>query len=67
MKKVELVERETHYGVGCTGMKPADGEPEENLTRLLIDWKSGSDEALQLLTPIVYKELCRLASHYLRD
>jgi RNA polymerase sigma factor (TIGR02999 family) len=46
-------------------MKPAGGE--ENLTRLLIDWKSGSDEALQLLTPIVYKELCRLANHYLRD
>jgi RNA polymerase sigma factor (TIGR02999 family) len=48
-------------------MKPAGGEPEEDLTRLLIDWKSGSDEALQLLTPIVYKELCRLANHYLRD
>ena len=48
-------------------MKPAGGEPEENLTRLLIDWKSGSDEALQLLTPVVYKELCRLANHYLRD
>lgn len=48
-------------------MKPAGGEPEKNLTRLLIDWKSGSDEALQLLTPIVYKELCRLANHYLRD
>lgn len=48
-------------------MKPAGGEQEENLTRLLIDWKSGNDEALQLLTPIVYKELCRLANHYLRD
>jgi RNA polymerase sigma factor (TIGR02999 family) len=41
--------------------------PENAVTRLLIDWKSGSKEALDLLTPLVYNELRRLADHYLRD
>ena len=37
------------------------------MTRLLVDWKGGSKEALDSLTPIVYNELRRLADHYLRD
>src|SRR6185369_10216822 len=41
--------------------------PQEAVTRLLIEWKSGNKEALDLLTPIVYDELRRLADHYLRN
>jgi RNA polymerase sigma factor (TIGR02999 family) len=48
-------------------MQPAKQTPQEAVTRLLIDWKSGSREALENLTPIVYNELRRLADHYLRD
>jgi RNA polymerase sigma factor (TIGR02999 family) len=33
----------------------------------LIQWKDGNKEALDLLVPIVYGELRRLADHYLRD
>src|SRR5882724_11862432 len=49
-------------------MQPSDGSsPVLAVTKLLIDWKSGSKEALDLLTPLVYGELRRLADHYLRD
>lgn len=37
------------------------------VTQLLLDWKSGNKEALDLLVPLVYQELRRLADHYLRD
>jgi RNA polymerase sigma factor (TIGR02999 family) len=40
---------------------------QEPVTRLLVEWKSGNKEALDLLTPLVYNELRRLADHYLRD
>jgi RNA polymerase sigma factor (TIGR02999 family) len=36
------------------------------VTRLLHDWKGGDRAALEKLTPLVYDELRRLASHYLR-
>ena len=48
-------------------MQPADDGVREAVTRLLVNWKSGSKEALDSLTPIVYNELRRLADHYLRD
>ena len=41
--------------------------PETSVTQLLLKWKSGSKEALDLLVPLVYQELRRLADHYLRD
>jgi RNA polymerase sigma factor (TIGR02999 family) len=41
--------------------------PELPVTRLLIDWKSGNKEALDLLIPIVYRELRALADRQLRD
>jgi hypothetical protein len=41
--------------------------PREAVTQLLVAWKAGNKEALDLLTPIVYTELKRLASHYLAD
>jgi len=37
------------------------------VTQLLMNWKQGDQQAIELLTPIVYKELRRLAAHYLRD
>lgn len=37
-----------------------------SVTRLLADWKAGSDAALEQLTPLVYRELRRLADSYLR-
>ena len=40
---------------------------EESVTTLLADWSRGDTEALQRLTPLVYEELRRLASHYLRQ
>ena len=36
------------------------------VTRLLADWRAGNQSALDQLTPIVYKELHRLAGSYLR-
>src|SRR6476619_2793534 len=49
-------------------MQPSTGQsPERLVTQLLIDWKSGSKDALDMLTPLVYSELRRLADHYLRN
>jgi RNA polymerase sigma factor (TIGR02999 family) len=36
------------------------------VTQLLVDWTGGNKAALDQLMPLVYKELRRLASHYLR-
>jgi RNA polymerase sigma factor (TIGR02999 family) len=41
-------------------------ESPENVTRLLLDWSNGNKEALDSLLPIVYDELRRQASRYLR-
>lgn len=40
---------------------------EEEISTLLQAWSSGDQVALEQLTPIVYDELRRLASHYLRS
>ena len=40
---------------------------ESSVTTLLAEWSRGDTEALQRLTPLVYEELRRLASHYLRQ
>jgi len=50
----------------CAEMTP-DQSPQEAVTRLLVAWKSGNRDARDLLTPIVYDELRRLADHYLRN
>jgi RNA polymerase sigma-70 factor, ECF subfamily len=36
------------------------------VTRLLADWAKGNQQALNALTPLVYKELRQLAASYLR-
>ena len=38
----------------------------EGITQLLIDWSNGDQAALEQLMPLVYDELRRLASNYLR-
>jgi RNA polymerase sigma-70 factor, ECF subfamily len=42
-------------------------DPREQVTLLLRDAKNGNGEALDMLIPLVYDELRRLAAHYLRD
>ena len=39
-----------------------DGQRGDDVTRLLAEWKNGNHAALDLLTPIIYDELHRLAS-----
>lgn len=41
--------------------------PSTNVTQVLLEWRSGNEEALQTLMPMVYDELRRLASRYMRD
>ncbi|MEM7479836.1 MAG: sigma-70 family RNA polymerase sigma factor [Acidobacteriota bacterium] len=41
--------------------------PNSGVTELLIEWRHGSHEALDELTPIVYEELRRLAHRYMRN
>src|SRR5688500_12751718 len=38
----------------------------EGITQLLIDWGNGDQAALEKLMPLVYSELRRLATNYLR-
>jgi len=37
----------------------------QRITQLLVDWSNGDDRALELLLPLVYEELRRLARHYM--
>ena len=38
-----------------------------NVTQLLLEWRGGSQQALDQLMPVVYEELRRLAQHYMRS
>jgi RNA polymerase sigma factor (TIGR02999 family) len=41
--------------------------PVTNVTQLLLEWRAGSQQALDALMPVVYDELRRLAQHYMRS
>src|SRR2546430_14612713 len=41
-------------------------QPPESVTQLLVDWSEGDQRALDKMMPLVYGELRRLASNYLR-
>ncbi len=40
--------------------------PSTNVTQLLREWRTGNEQALDVLMPLVYDELRRLAQHYMR-
>src|SRR5687768_2689711 len=42
-------------------------KPPTNVTEILLEWRSGNDEALKRLMPMVYDELRRLAKVYMRN
>jgi RNA polymerase sigma-70 factor (ECF subfamily) len=45
-----------------------EAEPEaDEVSSLLLAWSNGDHDALERLTPIVYKELRRLAGRYMRN
>ena len=48
-----------------THQPPEHAQPTGNVSRLLVAWRQGSDDALEQLTPLVYDELRRLAQHYM--
>jgi RNA polymerase sigma factor (TIGR02999 family) len=39
----------------------------QTISALLTQWRSGDEEALQALVPLVYQELRRIAQHHLRQ
>jgi len=39
--------------------------PQGTVTRLLVDWQTGDDRALEQLMPLIYGELRRIAGRYL--
>jgi RNA polymerase sigma factor (TIGR02999 family) len=41
--------------------------PTRNVTQLLLEWRSGNQEALDRLMPFVYDELRRLAGRYMKS
>jgi RNA polymerase sigma factor (TIGR02999 family) len=45
---------------------PASQSPFYPVSELLAKWRGGDEEALRCLLPLVYKDLRRLAHHYLR-
>jgi RNA polymerase sigma-70 factor (ECF subfamily) len=45
----------------------AGSSPQQEVTNLLVEWKQGNKAAMDLLTPLVYNELRRLAERYLRN
>jgi RNA polymerase sigma factor (TIGR02999 family) len=46
---------------------PGAPSPQQEVTNLLVEWKQGNKAAMDLLTPLVYNELRRLAERYLRN
>ncbi|HEX5873820.1 MAG TPA: sigma-70 family RNA polymerase sigma factor [Pyrinomonadaceae bacterium] len=47
-------------------MLPLEMSSPDGITQLLIDWGQGDQAALEKLMPLVYSELRRLATNYLR-
>ena len=41
--------------------------PSQSVSELLVKWRAGDQEALQVLIPLVYSELRRIAQHHLRQ
>ena len=43
------------------------GASSQNITKLLLDWRNGDNQALDRLMPLVYEELRRMANNYMRN
>ena len=54
-------------GMAYNGQKPSTMASPGSVTQLLAAWHSGDPDALEQLTPLVYKELRNLASRYMRS
>ena len=48
-------------------LRDMSSAPTTNVTQLLLDWRAGKQDALDRLMPVVYDELRRLASRYMRS
>ncbi|MFN7935186.1 MAG: sigma-70 family RNA polymerase sigma factor [Bryobacteraceae bacterium] len=46
-------------------MKPPDGDPQSEVTALLLAWSAGAEDAMDRLAPIVQEELKRIARRYM--
>lgn len=51
---------------GSAPTTPQMTDPPHAITQLLLDWSNGNASALNKLTPLVDRELHRLAHHYMR-
>jgi hypothetical protein len=47
-------------------VKNVTEHPADNVTKLLIELSNGDQEAVDLLLPVIYDELRKLAANYLR-
>src|SRR5262249_7505084 len=45
--------------------KPMNDSPAHDITKLLLGWRGGHQTALDQLMPLVYRELHRLAHHFM--
>ena len=48
------------------GVQNLSAEPADNVTQLLIELSNGDSEVVDLLLPVIYDELRKLAANYLR-
>src|SRR5579862_9842181 len=49
------------------GRKHLQRGPSNQVTDLLVRWRRGDQAALDLLMPLVYRELRQIAGHYLKS
>jgi RNA polymerase sigma factor (TIGR02999 family) len=65
---VSMLHLSSHWFLGSIRCLPSDNrmETSPDLTQLLLAWSDGDREALERLTPLVYRELKKLAESYLR-
>jgi RNA polymerase sigma factor (TIGR02999 family) len=61
----DTVSSRTGFANSETGPHLSESSPNQ-ITGLLLKWKTGDKESLQALLPLVYSELRRLAQHHLR-
>ena len=50
----------------CSGANTLQRGPSNQVTELLVRWRGGDKAALDILMPLVYNELRRIANHYLQ-